>query len=312
MSSTANLQLRFDGPELQAHEMDITLLAPSLMAFGEMCQEANRVLNGNETKVKVLLKADVKANCVTIDFSIVQTLWDSAKALVQGENAVTAKTMLEWLGILIGGKGVWTLVKFLLWGKGRKVTEIQRSGDGNTVIVRVEGDNNTVTIPEQVYRLSKDVKVVENLKTLASPVSENNGIEEAVFIHEKKPQLKIDEETAKALRDVHADSDETEPQTFTAHIVIYGPILDLKAKKWKFKLANKVENIDISETHIAEDAFRRGGISVGDTYKVKLEMIERKTSGGAFVAEYKVKEVLGFIPGSGARQQNLNLEERDN
>ena len=71
MNSTANLQLRFDGPELQAHEMDVTLLAPSLLAFGEMCEQANRILNGNEVKVTVLLKADVKANCVTIDLSII-------------------------------------------------------------------------------------------------------------------------------------------------------------------------------------------------------------------------------------------------
>ena len=139
-------------------------------------------------------------------------------------------------------------------------------------------------------------------------MSEKNGIEEAVFIHNKKNQLKIDQETAKALRDVHADSDEAEPQSFTAHIVIYGPILDPKAKKWKFKLANKVGIIDISETSIAADVLQRGGITIGDTYKVKLEMIERKTPTGAFVAEYKVKEVLAFIPGSGARQQNLNLD----
>src|SRR5437773_2304382 len=100
MNSTANLQWRFDGPELQAHEMDVTLLGPSLLAFGEMCQEANRVLNGNESKVKVLLKADVKANCVTIDLSVVQTLWDSARALVKGENIATAKTYWSGLGLL--------------------------------------------------------------------------------------------------------------------------------------------------------------------------------------------------------------------
>src|SRR5206468_4136245 len=107
---------------------------------------------------------------------------------------------------------------------------------------------------------------------------------EAVFIRNKEQQLQIDQKTAKALHDVHADSDETEPQIFTAHIVTYGPILDAKAKKWKFKLGNKSENIDITETNIAQEALRRGGINVGDTYKVRLEMIERKTPTGAFAA----------------------------
>ena len=76
--SQADLQLRFDGPELAAHAMDVCVLAPSLMAFGELCMEANHVLNGDSAKVKVLLKADVKATCVTVEFQIVQTIWQQS------------------------------------------------------------------------------------------------------------------------------------------------------------------------------------------------------------------------------------------
>ena len=309
MSSTADLQLRFDGPEVEAHEMDVTLLAPSLMAFGELCTEANRVLNGEQAKVKVLLKADVKANCVTIELAVNQTLWESARALVQGDTIATAKTILEWIGIIatpvtVLGVSLW---KFLLWKKNRKITstEIQNTSEGNAVVIRVEGDNNTITVPQPVYKLSQDMKVVENLKIVTTPVDAQNGIEKATFIYHKKPQLQIDESTAREMREIH--SDEGEPQTFTAHIVICGPILTDRAKKWKFKLTNKVEAIDISETHIAEDVLKRGAIRIGDTYKVKLEMTERKTKTGAFVADYKVKEVLEFIPGTGAQQQRLEI-----
>lgn len=314
MSSSETLQLRFDGPELQAHEMDVTLLAPSLMAFGELCTQANRVLNGEQAKVKVLLKADVKANCVTIELAVNQTLWESARALVQGDTVATAKTILEWIGILttpatILGVSLW---RFLIWKKNRKVTsaEIQNTSEGNAVVIRVEGDNNTITVPQPVFQLSKDVKVVENLKIVTTPVDTKNGINKATFIYQKKPQLQIDESTAREIRELH--SDEGEPQTFTAHIVIYGPILTDKAKKWKFRLTNKVEPIDISETHIAEDVLKRGEIRVGDTYKVKLQMTERKTKTGAFVADYKVKEVLEFIPGTGAQQQRLEIHGESN
>ena len=82
-----------------------------------------------------------------------------------------------------------------------------------------------------------------------------------------------------------------------------------KRRSGSSRLGNKVENIDISETNIAQEALRRGGINVGDTYKVRLEMIERKTPTGAFVADYKVKEALAFIPGSGVRQQTLDLKD---
>jgi hypothetical protein len=306
MSST-NLQLRFDGPELRAHEMDVTLLAPSLLAFGELCKEANRVLNGEDAKVRVLLSADVKANCVTIDLSIVQTIWETTKTFITRENVASAKEPLEWIGIITAGtQSVSGLVAYLVWKKKRNVTEVTQSDDGNSVTVRVEGDNNTVTIAAPIYKLSKNAKVVESLKSVTSPVSEANGINEAVFIHARKRQLQIDEKTAQTLQESVADSDqEVEPQTFTAHIVVYGPVLDPKARKWRFRLGNKVEYIDISESDIAKQTLERGSIAVGDTYKVRLEMIERKTSTGGFTAEYKVKEVISFMPGHRERQEKL-------
>src|SRR6516225_8706591 len=101
--SQSSLMIKFDGPELRAHEMDVTLLAPSLLAFGELCKEANHVLNGEKAKVKVLLSADVKANCVTVHLSVVQSLWDTVTALVQQPNVATAKDILEWLGYIGGG-----------------------------------------------------------------------------------------------------------------------------------------------------------------------------------------------------------------
>lgn len=305
-----NLQLRFDGPELRAHEMDVTLLGPSLFAFGEMCKEANREINGERTKVRVLMKADIKANCVTIQLSVTQTIWESAKALVTSSDVSNAKTILEWLGIIGGSVGAFSgLIKFFLWKNARREesAEIINTSDGNAVIVKVVGDNNTITIPEQVYRLGKNTKVVESLKTVSSPVSESNGIEEVVFIQGKKEHLRIDKETAKALSEIYAETEETDPQIFTAHILIYSPVLDLRAKKWRFKFAGKTETIDISETQIAQDAIQRGSVNIGDTYRVKLEMIERKKPSGEYVPEYKIKEVLKFIPGYRERQQSLDF-----
>jgi acyl-CoA synthetase (AMP-forming)/AMP-acid ligase II len=308
-SMSQSLLIKFDGPELRAHEMDVTLLAPSLLAFGELCKEANLVLNGERAKVKVLLHADVNANCVQVQLSVVQSLWDTVTALVRQPNVATAKEILEWLGYITGGitGGVMFtvgLVQFLLWKRNRKEesAEITSSSNGNTVTIRVQGDNNTVTIPEPVYKLSKNVKVVENLKTVTNPVSESYGITEASFIYQKTPQLTIDPESARSLREATADTDTVEPQIFTAHIVVHGVTLDAKSKKWKFKLNNKIESVDIGESTIASDAMVRGGVFVGDTYKAKMEMIERKTASGAYVTDYKVKEVLEFIPGRRAEQ----------
>lgn len=304
MNSSSSLMIRFDGPELLTHEMDVTLLAPSLLAFGELCKEANFVLNGKRATIKVLLSADVKANCVTVELAVVQSLWETASALVKQENAATALQILEWLGYITGGGGVtWTVIKFLLWKKNRKEESVQNQG--NTVIVQVHGDNNNVTIPKEVYVLAKDVKIVENIKTVVHPVAEEHGITDATFIHNKKPQLKIDTDTARQLREIIGDADTVEPQTFTAHAVVHGVTFDAKSKSWRFKLNNRVEKVDISETTIAVDSMARGGVSVGDTYKAKIEMVERQTASGAYVTDFKIKEVVAFIPGHPERQVPL-------
>jgi len=230
----------------------------------------------------------------------------TAAALLPQLNVENAKHILELLGFIksVGGG----LIGYLLWKGNRKEesAETKTNVTGNTVEVHVKGDNNTVTIiTEPVHKLSKDSKVVESVKTTTNPVSESYGITEQTFIYNNEPQLTIDTASARSLREATTDTDTVEPQIITAHIVVHGPILDTKARKWKFKLHNRVETIDIGESTIAADSMALGRVSVGDTYKVRLEMIERKNRSGAYVTDYKVKEVLEFIPGHRAEQSQL-------
>ncbi len=90
--SQENLQLRFDGPGLRDHAMDVTLLGPSLFAFGELCIGANQVLNGEKATIRLLVKADMVANCVTIDLQVIQMLWEPTKSLVGNIDVATASS----------------------------------------------------------------------------------------------------------------------------------------------------------------------------------------------------------------------------
>jgi hypothetical protein len=302
------LLIKFDGPQLKSHQMDVTLLAPSLLAFGELCKQANFVLNGGNAKVTVLLSADVEARCVTLQLSVVQMAWDAAAALLPQLNVENAKHILEFLGFIktIGGG----LIPYLWWKGNRKEksAETNTSANGNTVNISVVGDNNIIInkiIPESVHKLSKDAKIVENIKTMTNPVSEAYGITEQSFIYKNQRQLTIDAASARSLREAATETDTVEPQIVTAHIVLHALTLDTRSKKWKFKFNNRVEIIDIGDSTIAADTMARGGVSVGDTYKVRLEMIERKNPKGEYVTHYKVKEVLEFTPGHRAEQSQL-------
>ncbi|WP_143104405.1 hypothetical protein [Nitrosospira multiformis] len=54
--------------------MDIVDLAPSLLALSSLVQESNRLLNGETTKIKVTVNADLKQNCFELLVTVSQTI----------------------------------------------------------------------------------------------------------------------------------------------------------------------------------------------------------------------------------------------
>jgi len=54
--SMASFSVAFCGSALDKGTMDVRELAPSLLAFGALLEESNRVLNGNAAAVSVKVK----------------------------------------------------------------------------------------------------------------------------------------------------------------------------------------------------------------------------------------------------------------
>lgn len=296
------LQLRYDGPALKGHSMDVRDLAPALLAFGELCKEANRTLNGDKAAIKVLVNADIEANCITISLQVIQSIFESAKALIKDDNVATAKELLEWIGIIVppakAAIGL-TLIGLLKIKRDKKIeSQISiKDGTGNCQIqLQLKGNNNVINVSPQVMQLSSKKKVVKSLQGILAPVANKNGIDSVEFEFAGTKKVQIGKETAQEITTIPIEDDDSEPQYLVGHITIYSPVFDTKGKIWKFKYNGNVEAIDIGETSIASDILSRGKVIVGDTFKVKMEVQEKKTEGG-YKNTYKVIEVLDFIPG---------------
>jgi hypothetical protein len=196
------VELRYDGPALADHKMDVADLAPALMAFGSLCREANRVLNGDRAAVRVFVNADIQANCVTISLDVVWSLFESAKQLLQDERVSTAKDILEWLGI-VGGPVAYGLFAFLRLRSRQPVAEtrlIDQEGQ-DVIAVSIQGDNNVVHVSPEVVRLADDPRVVDAAKRVLRPVAVREGIERATFSVNGVVSADIDKSDAKSIID---------------------------------------------------------------------------------------------------------------
>ena len=173
--------IRYDGPMLSAHEMDVHDLAPALLALADLIQIANQKFNGSHANIRVLVNADVEQKCFMIDICLVQTFLEQAKGLLGDDGVKTAKEIAEWIGIISGGSvSLLAAIKFLSGArKGGRALEIESSGDGNIII---SGGDNKITVSKQVYILLQEPRAIEKVKGIIKPL-QNEGYEQVSFVN---------------------------------------------------------------------------------------------------------------------------------
>ena len=72
MSKKKIFYVVYDGPALASHEMDVRELAPALLAFSSLFEEANSILNRDRAKITLNVKGSFKVGCFGFELSVVQ------------------------------------------------------------------------------------------------------------------------------------------------------------------------------------------------------------------------------------------------
>jgi hypothetical protein len=309
--SSATVVVRYDGPVLDRHRMDVADLSPALMGLSDLCQIINSQYNRNLASVKVLIGADLEQQCFQFNFEVVQTVWQSAQGFLEHREVRSAKEILEWLGLLAvpGGAalGLFQLYKRL---NGRAIESEERmSLEGRDVVsIRIAGDNNTVVVHQAALDLYQNPQADKSFKRVIEPVT-RDGYTELAFFAQGEPQDRVFSDEARQILEVDRNLEEElpvgSPQVMTALITVYSPVYDPKAPRWRFLLNGSSEYMDISGTSIAADAVRRGGAMASDLYRVRLEIQQFQGAGNNITAKYKILEVLEFTPAKVSTQQTL-------
>ena len=212
---------------------------------------------------------------------------------------------------------------------GKEMVTVKIEGDNNTVNITPQTlalakDQNAVKSAQRIVeplkkegydkiefehknkvteRISKqdaeDILSIEN--NSLSDELKKEGYDKIELEHKNKVTERISKQDAEDTPSIENNSlfDEEkclENSIITARIRAFSPVYKKNAKSWTFDYGGHNVLIDISETNIAENAIKRGGSLVNDTYTVELEITQKMTNAGTIKNRYKIKKVVHFEP----------------
>lgn len=285
--------IRYDGPALADHSMDVADLAPALLALSDLLKIANTYVNGDRAGVKVKVNADLDQHCFELSLDLAMTIWEQAKLLLDDEDVIAAERIAAWVGI-IGGGASWSLFKLIKFLRGKEVENVTviKIDDGkNMVEIIVRGEVDPIVIEQQVYELyanpearKKAVEVMAPLRTEGYETLEFDQGKDQVFRISKSevPEKGLEELPEVIPQNVHTSNIRTGVRIRKAAYegsakwtVMYKRAIEapIKDEDWLAKFqADKVSappgsslEVDLKETYITNDL----GEVVGDpTYEI--------------------------------------------
>ena len=248
MTKHVRTTIRYDGPALAGHEMDVQDLAPALLALADIIQIANRKFNGTDASIKVLVNADVEQRCFMLDVSLVQSFLDQAKGFLGSDHVKTAYDIAQWVGLLGSGSiGLFQLLKFLRRAKDAGTPlHIQADGTGNIVVT---GNGNTIVVPQQVYQLAQEPKAVEKAKAVMRPLGKE-GYETLAFLDGEHEIFEVNRAEAEGIGELPSQPMSDLPSESVAQI--RGPVRIKSAQyegnaQWGFLWNGRAINAEMTD-----------------------------------------------------------------
>ena len=175
MSDKAHFSIKYDGPALASHQMDVRELAPALIALSALLEEANRALYPDSAEVRVNVNGSFKGGSFGVDFVALQSIKDQIVSIFAGPGATGAANLFAILsGVgLLGADGLIGVIK---WLRGRKPSAI-RFVDGKTIFeLRLDETTETFEVDLTTGKLYQSRIVRQSLARVIKPL-ETEGID---------------------------------------------------------------------------------------------------------------------------------------
>jgi hypothetical protein len=281
-------------------EINVFELAPTLLALGELIQQANKTAfpDGREiaVNVKPFREGSFNVDVVVAAASTLQALLDIANS----QQAQQIKTLLEWVGLINGvGIGAIALLKAL---KG-KPASVEQLNPGEVRYTSSDGQTFTVNI--NVHNIVQNTNVQQNIRQVfLAPLSRPDVDAIRTFIAgEPETEETVTEDDAWGI-DEFTSQEETAtpvPEEITKETLHYGVFLNPKRgafdgdpRDWSFKRGEEI----ITAT-IKDDEFLRKHHRLDSSDLLTVDLVEKQKVVGTVVKKpvYEIVRVTNYVKG---------------
>lgn len=320
MAKHVHTTVRYDGPALSGHQMDVQELAPALLALAEMAQLANKLFNGDKASMQVLVKADIEQKCFQLDIHLAQTLLESAKHLFGTDEYKTAKEIAEFLDLLLPGGVAGGVFWFWrrVWGASPPSAEAPiafqtEQHGGQTTLINAPG-GAPITVNNNTYMLATDPAMMELGKRVLKPL-ERDGYDQFGLYQDGKPTTEwSNEEASRFIENAPSvvapvDSPEDLIRTPIRGRVSVKTRRNEGRAQWEVKWASRAVWAAMDDTDWL-DRFQAGDVHVEVPYwlDVTMEMATSRTDPDA-APSYAIKKVHEVLNGGAGKQGDWLSDE---
>ena len=304
--SKARFEIAFEGDPFNEGEIDVRDLAPTLLAFGNVVQAANKALNGDRADARLKVAATDEGSFVaalTMDVSWLTDMLDAVAS--DPQRVVAADQLMDLLikaGTIVGGGtiGLFATVKAL---KGKRPDKVEPKSDGTTEITI---NQTTFLVDDRTVNLLQDLPTREAVEGLGEKASRVDGLDNL--------RIGVDTDAVEAVRLARTDltslkvpPEADEPDTKITHREAWLKTVSVHftdGYKWRFSDGGERPFTAEMEDANFQNEVQEGKVTLNANDAIRCRLREEQSiSASSLLKTIYVEEVLEHRPG--ARQMNL-------